>query len=104
MNSGYTLDTVHDKLGTVSENAPVADVLEQHFPEVPPGRVERLKGPAFRPMQEVRADDPYRRVYSTRKPYFRLEAADEVIVERIGERTLHVILPPDSDSIAESAK
>lgn len=96
--SGYDHDEIHERLQEITEDAPVADVIRDKFPDVPLAEVERLEGSTARPMPTVIADDHYVRTYKTARPLFELRVDDDVTVV-VNGRVVTVTLPSGSDEI-----
>jgi hypothetical protein len=88
----------------VDSDTAVVDLVAERFPEIPEVAAGRLRGSDVRPMPVVRRADPYTRLYTSRTPHFRLEVDDRVKVTRIGDRVIHIELPPDSGPIDEKVK
>lgn len=99
VDSNYSIGQIKVALAAVKETKPLDDVIEEHFPRIPPARREKLKGSVTRPVASVLADDPYMTTYSTKNPRFEL-TVDENVQVTIEGRTVTVNLPADSDDIA----
>lgn len=98
LRSNVSVEAVHRGLSDVTEDTNTTDVFARHFDGVGDDAVARAAGSETRPMPRVVADDPYVRVYETRRPKFKLEVGPEVEVERQGNRLI-ITLPADADDI-----
>lgn len=101
--SGYSHAEVRKELKSLRADTPVADVVSTKFPKIPERRAAALKGTAARPMTVVMKDDPYLRVFSTKRPFFELVVDDSVEVTVEG-KTVTVTLPADSDPIVPGTR
>lgn len=98
LQSGYSDMEVRRKLRGMKQDTPVEELAATGFPKIPERRVAALKGTPTRPMTVVLREDPYLRVYSTKRPRFELVVDDAVDVKVAG-RVITVTLPADSDAI-----
>jgi hypothetical protein len=93
LKAGYSLDAIDTAFKTISADTPVADFVEDHFPDVQPRERDRLVGRPERPMPNITAQDHYLRIFKTRSPRFEL-VVDETVGVDIRGRTITVTLPP----------
>lgn len=98
LRSNVSVEDVHRVLSEVREDTDTPDIFARHFDTVGDDAVARAAGSPTRPMPKVVADDPYVRIYETRRPKFKLEVGPEVSVEQQGNRFI-VTLPADADDI-----
>lgn len=96
--SGYTHVEVRRELKRLKADTPVAEVVATRFPKIPERRAAALQGTPTRPMTVVLKDDPYLRVYSTKRPHFEL-VVDDAVEVKVEGRVVTVTLPNDSDPI-----
>lgn len=91
LRSGESIEKVHEVLQEVTEDRPTEDVLAK-FGKKSQEHADRVKGAGRRPMPEVKADDPYLRIFRSRDPHLLVEAGPEVTVTREGANKLIIEL------------
>jgi hypothetical protein len=93
LKAGYTLGEITTAFRSLTTETPVEDFVREQFPRVPDTEVNRLPGRPERPMLRVLPQDPFLRIYKTRRPRFQL-IVDETVGVEIAGRVITVRLPP----------